>query len=93
MTASRDRPRALARGGGDRRSRGPLAGQPSGVDGFPAGSRRTARRSTSSGQPNCNARLAAIAESRALLSLWLAGLWLLNTSATRPSAKREKLAV
>src|SRR5262245_52437822 len=47
---------------------------PSGVAGRPCGSRSTARRKTSSGQPNCSARLAATAESRALASLCEPGL-------------------
>src|SRR5262245_1071364 len=67
---------------------------PRGVDGRPTESRSTARRSTSSGQPNCSARLAATAESRALASLCEPGLWFCRKiSAGRPSAKCETLAV
>src|SRR5262249_46228283 len=63
---------------------------PSGVCGLPRASRKRALRSVSSGQPNCSARLAAMALSRAHASAWLPHLWFeMKISPTQPSSKRE----
>src|SRR5262249_720530 len=67
---------------------------PNGVEARPCASRRSACRRTSRGQPNCSARLAATAESRALASACEPGLWFWKKiSAIRPSGKRETVAV
>jgi hypothetical protein len=65
---------------------------PNGDDGSPRALRRTARRSTSSGQPNCRARLAATAESLAFVSDCEDGfVFCRKISATSPEANFEKV--
>src|SRR5262249_12987240 len=67
---------------------------PRGVEERPLLSRRSACCRVSMGQPNCSARLAATAASRALESLCEPGLWFCRKiSPTVPSAYRPIVAV
>ena len=67
---------------------------PSGVEGRPWLSRRSARWRVARGQPCCSARLVAMAASRALELLVLVGLWFCRkTSPTVPSQNRPIVQV